>query len=203
MDCPNYVKTVLEGSGILMGHHLIMGTLEDALTGRPLDDTHDERYRQRLIRLLLEHKAYRKADLTSRRDLRVRADQRSGRLTIDLLVTLEDRITMLVKYGPGSLVTRERPALSAGRLVAAYQIPVVVVTNGEDAHVLDGGDGKVLGRGLTAIPNRAVLLDIRRKAPFPPIAAPRIERESRLLYCYEIDGACPCDDTVCRLPETS
>jgi hypothetical protein len=183
-----------------MGHHLIMGKLEDALTGDLLDDTHDERYRQRLIRRLLDEKGYAQAELASRHALVVGAAPYSGKLAIDLLVRLEARITMLIKYGPGSLVTRERPALAAGRLVAPYQIPVVVVTNGEDAHVLDGTTGKVLGTGLDAVPDRAALMAIRREAPFSPIAAARAEKESRLLYCYDIEGACPCDDTVCRLP---
>lgn len=101
-----------------MGHHLIMGSLKDALTGASLDDTHDERYRQGLIQLLLDEKGYAKADLSVRHALTVRADARSGTLAIDLLVTLADRITMLIKYGPGSLVTRERAVLAAGRLVA-------------------------------------------------------------------------------------
>ncbi|MEJ2641413.1 MAG: type I restriction enzyme HsdR N-terminal domain-containing protein [Desulfosarcinaceae bacterium] len=186
-----------------MGHHLIMGKLTDTLTGDRLDDTHDERYRQTLIRLLLEDKGYTREDLTGRHELVVGADSRKGRLVVDLLVSLADRITLLIKYGPGSLVTRERPALAAGRLVSAYQIPVVVVTNGEDAHILDGATGKILGRGLAAIPDRSALLSIRRQATFSPIDAARVERESRLLYCYEIDGACPCDETVCRLPTSS
>jgi hypothetical protein len=179
-----------------------MGKLEDALTGDLLDDTHDERYRQALIRLLLEEKGYAKEDLVSRHALIVGADSRQGRLAIDLLVRLEARITMLIKYGPGSLVTRERPALSAGRLVATYQIPIVVVTNGEDAHILDGAKGRIQGRGLAAIPDRSVLMEVRQRASFTPIDAAGVERESRLLYCYEIDGACPCDETVCRLPES-
>lgn len=186
-----------------MGHHLIMGRLTDALTGTPLDDTHDERYRQALIQMLLQDKGYAKTDLSARHTLTVRADARSGTLAIDILVTLEGRITMLIKYGPGSLVTRERAALAAGRLVTPHQIPIVVVTNGEDAHIMDGAKGKVTATGLDAIPDREHLVAIRQGAGFPPISASRVERESRLLYCYEIDGACPCDDTICRLPESS
>jgi hypothetical protein len=185
-----------------MGHHLILGKLADALSGDLLDDTHDERYRQALIRLLLEEKGYAKEDLISRHALIVGAGSNQGRVAVDLLVSLEDRITMLIKYGPGSLVTRERPALAAGRVVAAYQIPIVVVTNGEDAHILDGAKGRVQGRGLAAIPKRSSLMEIRRRALFTPIDTAGVERESRLLYCYEIDGACPCDETVCRLPES-
>lgn len=185
-----------------MGHHLIMGSLADILTGEPLDDTHDERYRQDLIRLLLDDKGYQKANISARHALTVRADARSGTLAIDLLVTLEERITMLIKYGPGSLVTRERAVLAAGRLVAPYQIPIVVITNGKDAHIMDGAKGKVIATGLDAIPDRDQLREIRRKATFDSMSVSRVERESRLLYCYEIDGACPCDDTICRLPES-
>ena len=36
----------------------------------------------------------------------------------------------LLTFGPGSIVSRERPALAVARLVAPYQVPVVVVTNG-------------------------------------------------------------------------
>ena len=38
------------------GHHLILGELDDFVTGQRLADTHDERYRQRLSRLLVEEK---------------------------------------------------------------------------------------------------------------------------------------------------
>ena len=55
---------------------------------------------------------------------------------------------MIVKYAPGSLVTRHRPALAASRLIAPYQVPVVVVTNGKDTNILDGSTGKVTGYGF-------------------------------------------------------
>ncbi len=67
---------------------------------------------------------------------------------------------MIIKYGPGSLVTRQRPALAASRLLTGYLIPVVVVTNGEDANVLNGSDGKLMGVGLDAIPSKAKILSI-------------------------------------------
>ena len=42
---------------LMSGHHLILGTLTDVVTGETIDDTLDERYRQKIARLLLEHKA--------------------------------------------------------------------------------------------------------------------------------------------------
>jgi hypothetical protein len=35
---------------------------------------------------------------------------------------------------------------------------------------------------------------------FEALAPQRAVMEGRVAYCYEVDGACPCDDTVCRLP---
>jgi hypothetical protein len=37
--------------------------------------------------------------------------------------------------------------------------------------------------------------------PFEPISADRAEKEARIVYAFEVDGACTCDDTICRLDE--
>jgi hypothetical protein len=34
---------------------------------------------------------------------------------------------------------------------------------------------------------------------YPVVPPERAALESRVAYCYEVDGACPCDDTICRL----
>lgn len=181
------------------GHHLILGTLTDLLTGHSLEDTHDERYRQKLARLLLTDKGYSKEDITPRRELTAEAGDLRGILRVDFLIRPTARIGMIIKYGPGSLVTRHRPALAISRLAAPYQIPIAVATNGEDADVLDGATGKVLASGLASIPSRSELLGFMETADFTPISDKRAEMESRILYTYEIDGACPCDTTVCRI----
>jgi hypothetical protein len=183
----------------MSGHHLILGTLTDALTGEVLDDTLDERYRQAIVRYLMDRKGYAAGEIEPRRELLLRAGDRRAVIRVDFVVRFAGRAAMVVRFGPGSIVSRERPALAMARLIAPYQIPVVVVTNGEDAEVLDGPTGMVVGRGLDAIPDRAVLEEIIRRFDFPNIPAERAEMESRVAYCYEVDGACPCDDTVCRL----
>ena len=183
------------------GHHLILGELTDFITGALLEDTHDERYRQRLGRLLVEKKGYQKGDIACRYKLTVGAGQNRAVIPVDFLVTLPRGIGMIIKYGPGSLVTRHRPVLAASRLVAPYQVPVAVATNGEDADILDGATGKVTASGLDALPSRDELSAILARTSLEEISAKRLEMEARIVYCYEVDGACPCDDTVCRLDE--
>jgi hypothetical protein len=181
------------------GHHLILGETVDFLTGKILKDTHDERYRQALARLLVEKRGYLKKEITPRCPLKLEAGEKKARITIDFKVTLLNQDAMVIRYGPGSLVTRRRPALAASRLLSPYQIPRVVVTNGEDAEILSGTDGQVIGQGLEALPERGALMQIVSQHDFQTIPAHRAMMEHRILYAYEVEGSCPCDDTICRL----
>jgi hypothetical protein len=192
-------RKTMKGDKNMQGHHLVLGKIDDFITGESLTDTHDERYRQKIAEILVNRKNYAKSEIVSRYNLRVAAGTQCAVIKIDFLIILAEKIRMLVKYGPGSLVTRRRPALSAGRLVAPYQVPVVVVTNGEDAEILDGASGKKIAAGFESIPNRREL--ISRIKDLEDIAIPkeRALMESRIVYAFEVDGSCPCDDTICRL----
>lgn len=181
------------------GHHLILGECRDYLSGKIIADTHDERYRQSLAKLLVEKRGYQKSDLLASQELKVAAGDKCALIRIDLSVVIENRTAMIVRYGPGSVVTRHRPSIAASRLLSPHQIPVVVVTNGEDADILDGDTGQVMARGLESIPSRQTLLAQIRNLEFKPITDESIEREQRILYAYDVDDSCPCDDTVCRL----
>ena len=47
-------------------HHFVYGTCTDFITGESITDTDDERYRQKLARLLVEDKGYAKNDIEVR-----------------------------------------------------------------------------------------------------------------------------------------
>lgn len=181
------------------GHHLILGQLTDFISGRPLDETLDERHRQQIGRYLVQTKGYAKSNITSRHELNFEVDGRCARLLITYTVALDQRIGMIVQYGPGSIVTRHRPTLAISRLVANYQVPLVVVTNGEQADILDGDSGRRIGIGFEAIPNRNQLAEICSRRIWSTITEVRVEKESRILMAFEVDGSCPCDDSVCTV----
>ncbi len=180
-------------------HHLVLGRTEDFLTGRIIEDTHDERYRQMIARRLVNDKGFAKSDIEAGHRMQVKAGEKCGLLTAAFLVRMKGRIVILIHYGPGSLVTRHRSALAMGRLVAPYQVPLVVVTNGRQADVLDGVTGKILARGLDAIPSRAELERRWAGLDFAPVDEKRRQVEARIAFAYEIDDSCECDDTACRL----
>jgi hypothetical protein len=181
------------------GHHLILGELSDFITGETLKDTHDERDRQKIARLLIRRLGYLKEDIEPRRALVIGADDKRAVLKIDFTITLAGRTCMVLKYGPGSLVTRRRAVLAVSRLIVPYQVPVAVITNGRDAEIINGTSGKVAASGLGSIPSKADLIRIAAGETFAPISDQQAEMESRILYCYEVDDSCECDDDICKL----
>jgi len=170
--------------------HLILGELVDFITGETIEDNLDERYRQKLAQLLVEKKDYNKNEIKSRCELPVSAGANKAVVKIDFLITLSDKICMIIKYSPGSLVTRHRPVLAASRLIAPYQIPIAVITNGEDADVLDGYTNEVISSGFESIPDRQQLTKRVADIHFEYISSRRAEMESRIIYAFEIDGSC-------------
>jgi len=181
------------------GHHLVLGTLVDVITGQTLTDTHDERYRQKIARLLIENKGYSRDQVLPRTPLDISAGGKRARMTLDLMVFSGARAGMLIQYGPGSLVTRHRPALALAFVVKPYSVALAVVTNGRQADVLDSRSGKPIGSGLDAIPDADALQRYLQSRPAQPISASRRNMAHRVLYAYEIDGRCPCDDSACAL----
>ena len=183
----------------MAGHHLILGKLVDYLTGKTIVDTHDERLRQKIARVLVEEKGYAKTQIEPSRVLTVAAGNHRGIIHVDFCIRIENRVAMLVKYGPGSLVTRYRPALAIAQLTEAYLVPYVVVTNGKDAHLLDVEKGMLLSQGFMKLPTRQKLSQMVQTASFDKISRRRAEMAARIVYCFEIDGSCPCDDKVHKL----
>jgi hypothetical protein len=188
---------------IMNGHHLVLGQTKDIITGEILADTHDERYRQKIAKLLLDELGYARQDVIPRTRVKIRVDDKSALINLDFIIRIAGRIMMILKYGPGSLVSRHRLSLALSRVLEPYPIPVVVVTNGEDADILNGETGKMTGSGLHGIPSKKDLDALSRIKPGKSISKKQVEMESRIIYAFEIDDKCPCDNThsQCSLPE--
>ena len=176
-----------------------MGELVDFITGQTLPDTHDERYRQKIARLLVTRKGYPKSTIIPQHQLQVNVDGKSVCVPVAFLIKQGASTGMIIHYGPGSLVTRHRSALAMGRLVSPCGVPLVVVTNGEQADILDGRSGRLRGHGLEAIPSFEQLTALVREYPSNPMTNRRMEMEARIVMAFEVNDRCPCDTTVCHL----
>ena len=182
------------------GHHIIYGTLQDFLTGEELPDTDDERYRQQLAMLLVEEKGFNTTELLPRLFIETLFNDQLVKSVVELTVCIAGRRVMIIRYGPGSLVTRERPAIAAARLLdPEYRIPFAVVTNLRDAEFLETKTGKVLRTGMNSIPDRKKLVEMMSGLEFEsfPDEMAR-EREARILNAFDVEVCCR--NGTCELP---
>ena len=176
--------------------HYIYGTCVDYITGETIVDTDDERCRQELAKLLVEKKGYAKKDLEPRLRIETLYNGQYVASTIDITIREGDKRFMILRFGPGSIVTRERAAIAAARVLeASYQIPLAVVTNGKDAEVLDTYTGKVIRQGLDNIPDKNEAEALVQSLRFDPFDDEKRDRERRILNAYDIEVCCaggPC-----------
>ena len=184
---------------IVSTHHLILGETVDYITGQTIVDTHDERARQKIARFLVEEKGYSKDDIDSRREIELTVDGNRGTSRVDFLIRLSGKAFAVVIFGPGSLVSRERSTLAAARLIEDYAVPFAVVTNGEDAEVLETKSGKVIAEGLEAIPSKQEALGRIASLTFEKLPENRLEKERRILYAFDVLAERECDEFTCSL----
>ena len=185
------------------GHHIVYGTLKDYLTGEELPDTDDERCRQKLSRWLVEEKGYATEELEPRRVIETVFNNQYVSSLIELTIRLEGRCLLIIRYGPGSLVTRERPAIAAARILEPdYRIPLAVVTNCREAELLDTLTREVLETGLDAVPDRQQAVEMLSEVEFVPFSDhERREREERILNAFDVEVCCR--NGTCVIPEDS
>jgi len=174
------------------GHHAVYGVLTDYLTGRELRDTDDERYRQELARFFVEQKGFSKQELEPRLYIETVINRQYVKSTVELTFSLSGKRLMILRYGPGSLVTRERPTVAAARLLDhSHRIPLAIITNGQDAELLDTATGAVLLTGLDELPDREQLVEMSSKLLLEPFDDQELrEREKRILNAYDLEVCC-------------
>lgn len=173
-------------------HHLIYGMLKDCLGGEELMDTDDERIRQSLALMMINDLHYNRDQLRARATIETLFAKSFVRSTIELVVSCNGKEFMILRYGPGSLVSRERSAIAAARVLnKQYRIPLAVVTNGTDAELLDTITGNIIGYGVNSIPNAERAKNIVTELTYlPPLEAEQHERELRILNAFDVERCC-------------
>jgi hypothetical protein len=162
-----------------------MSDICDFITGQMFIDTDDERIRQRIERFLIEEKGYSKKDIEVDSEFEIIIGEEIHKSKVDLIVSVQEKRFMIIKCARGSLVSREREVLSCARILDTYQIPFAVITNGEDAEVLDTISGEVIGNGLETIPSKANALEAIKQIEFKKLLEKKIEKEKRIFLAFE------------------
>jgi len=176
-----------------------LGELADYLTGQTLPDTHDERVIQKISRFLIEKKGYLKNDVLTRKKIFLKIGDKTGTVTVDFIIRINKISFAVIMYGPGSIVTRQRPTIAAARLIEDYMIPFSMITNGEESILMNTMSGKVIGKELNSLPSPQKALTLLKNLQLKNITDTRREKEQRILYAMDILTEQECRDFTCRI----
>ncbi len=167
-----------------------MKILRDLITGKPVSEYEDEPIRQDTEARLLEL-GYRREQVQVDASRRVELEGRPQTIRADLLVSLNQRPALVLRCARGSMVTRHNEVLATARALCDPWVPLALVTNRYDAHLLDTGSGRVLAQGLQAIPDPPTLARLLADIP-PHHPTPReLERAIRVYLALEaLQGEC-------------
>jgi hypothetical protein len=161
------------------------GMIEDFVTGRRVPNIGAEENRQRVERFLVEKGGYSKEDIEVDADVRLTVAGEEYHSNVDLVVRLQGKRFMVLRCVPGALVSRQRETLAAARVLDAYQIPLAVVSDGKNAHVLDTITGELLGEGMDAIPPKVDAVARMKTIESQPFPEDKLEREKIVFRSYD------------------
>jgi hypothetical protein len=166
-------------------HQGVPDTLIDYLSGAEIPFSNRDNIRQKLLKMLIEEKGYKKEDISLDREIRFDAEGQQICSFVDISIGLGDKTLMVFKCASGSVVSRERQIIASARLLKEYVIPLAVVTNGIDIELLDTVSEKVIGTGLSSIFTRQELSENAKSISLKPVNRKKRMYEQRVLYTYD------------------
>jgi hypothetical protein len=152
--------------------------------------THVQR---RVVDFLLNEKGYLRDEIKTNAVFKVELPDSCFEVKADIAVNLNDKFIFVIKCIMSSIESWERHAIAFGRVAAPYQIPYAIVTDGDDAKIIDVIKGKSVSAGLDAIPSKSDLLNMLKETAFAPYPPERTDREKMILHAFD---AITCSTTI-------
>jgi hypothetical protein len=153
----------------------------------------EEWIRKKVLAHLLWNKGYLIDEIEEDVSFDLKTEKEIFQLRVSLIIRIEGRRLVLIKCGPGSTLARERAALAQSRIISDYQIPLTVVTNGEEGTLLNTLSGETLDCGPDVFPDRDRLLSQKDDLKFLPLPEKRLKLEKQILAAFEglgLHGEC-------------
>lgn len=145
--------------------------------------------REAFLRFLTCEKGYLPEDIESDLEFDVSTGGNTAVSSADIVISISGKRMMAVMLSADALVSRQRYAVACSRLVSSFQVPFSVITDGEDAIVLETVSGKEIDRGIEAIPSRDRLERAAASVELKVLPAERIDREKRIVQAFDSIGS--------------
>jgi len=141
--------------------------------------------KQMVLEFLIREKHFKPEEIETNPEFKITIGDREIIIHIDFIVNLPSASFMVIQCSSSSLEAWDRYVISFARVIKEYQIPYAVVTDGEDAQIIDVLTGRLIGKSLIELFNRNDALNKMKDSEKIPCPANRLEKEKRIVYAFE------------------
>jgi hypothetical protein len=141
--------------------------------------------KQMVLEFLTREKHFKPEEIETNPEFKITIGDRETMIHIDFIVNLHTASFMVIQCSSSSLEAWERYVISFARVIKEYQIPYAVVTDGEDAQIIDVLSGRLIGESLDKLFNREDALNKMKDFKKIPCPVNRLEKEKRIVYAFE------------------
>lgn len=166
-------------------------TIIDYLSGEEIEFTTYEDLRQSLARILVEEKNYPSENIKSRFKYEVTIKDKNYTFVIDFVIYHESKPVLILAFCPGAVSTYITQYLCLARIFPESPVPYVIVTDTNEASLMDVARKKEICRGFHCIPVWDELLKMAAESKPFVISRERLEKEKRIAYAmFALSDTC-------------
>jgi hypothetical protein len=135
--------------------------------------------------VLIEEKKYEPGDITVDPEFVLQLNTGKAKVSMDMVLTLSGVNFLAIKCSSSDIESWVRYVTAFARSVNDYQIPYAMVTDGENAKIIDVLKGTFIGESIYDIFNRGQAMEKMRDFQKIPCPEKRLEREKSIVHAFE------------------
>jgi hypothetical protein len=135
--------------------------------------------------ILTKDKGYLPNDIEIEPRFKLNVSDCEAEVSIDFIVNLHGRSFAVIRCANAGLDSWERYITAFARAIKDYQIPYAVVTDGNEARIIDVINGAIIGETLKGFFTRRDALEISENYQKTTCSEKRRKMEKRIIYAFE------------------
>lgn len=134
---------------------------------------------------LTKEKGFNPKEIENNPQIEIALSDCKATVSIDFILNLSSTSFAVIKCANSALESWERYLTAFARATKDYQIPYAMVTNGNEARIIDIIAGAKIGDSIQEFFTLEEALNVMKKFKKIPCPISRLEKEKRIIYAFE------------------
>lgn len=140
---------------------------------------------QMIWEMLIKEKGFNPEEIEINPEFRLQLSNCEANVSVDFIINLSSVSFMAIRSVSTAIESWERYIVAFARSVKDYQIPYAMVTDGENARIIDVLSGSLISDSIKGLFNRQEASNLIKDFKKIPCPAKILEKEKRIVYAFE------------------